>query len=263
MSDDRGELEAVMRGMVEDERWGPHPEPEALAEFALGALEGEEADRLRSHLALCPECMALAEEAASFAPRDAETGAEEAEIDAAWRALAPRLAPGAATAPVVPLASRRPAAPPRWLYALAASLGVAVLGLSVWVASLRQAVEDLSQPQVNAPIVDLYPEGAARSAAEERGELELPASVRWFSLVLNAPGSPDDASYRVEVRRQDGSVVWRGLGLEKNAFGSFTLAVPRAVVGSGEVRVRLLVAEAGGSERLIEEYPLRIVERGP
>lgn len=259
MSDERGELSRVMRAMVEDAREGPHPEPEALAAFAAGALANDEADRLRAHLALCPDCAMLAEEAASFAPRAAETGAQEAEVEAAWQALAPRLRQDTGNAQVVPLASRRPAAPPRWLNALAASLAAAVVGLSVWVASLSRTIDELSQPQVNAPIVDLYPESATRSEPEERGEVLLPPSVAWLSLVLNAPGSPDDASYRVEVRRADGTVAWSGAGLKKNAFGSFTLALPRRVVGSGEVKVRLFASGATG-ERLIEEYPLKIVD---
>lgn len=258
MSESRGELEAVIRSLAEDARQRPHPEPEALAAFAAGELAGEEADRLRAHLALCPECQMLAEEAGSFAPRAAETAAEEAEIEAAWQALGPRLT-REKPVQVVPFVPRRPAPPPRWLYALAASLAAAVIGLSGWVASLRRTVDELSQPQVNAPIVDLYPESATRSEPEERGEVALPPSVRWFSLVLNAPGSPDDAWYRVEVRRAGGAVVWEGEGLRKNAFGSFTLVLPRAVVGSGELVVRLL-AKDGSGERLIEEYPLKIVD---
>lgn len=256
MSEAGKEVEMVIRALAEDAQRGPHPELAALAAFAAGRLDGKEADLLRAHLALCPDCMMLAEEAASFAPHAAESAAEQAEIDAAWQSLAPNLQPEGR---VVPFAGRRRTAPARWPYALAASLAAAVLGLSVWVVALRRTVADLARPQVNAPIFDLYPESAARSEPEERGELALAPAVRWFSLVLNAPGSPDDATYRVEVRRADGGLAWAGEGLRKNAFGSFTLTLPRSLAGKGEMRVRLLATEAG-EEKLVEEYPLRIVD---
>ncbi len=256
MSEAGKEVEMVIRTLAEEAQRGPHPEPAVLAGFAAGRLGGEDADLLRAHLALCPDCMMLAEEAASFAPRPAESAAEQAEIDGAWQSLSPKLR---SEGRVVPVAGRRAAPAPRWPLALAASLAAAVLGLSVWVGSLRRTVADLSRPQVNAPIFDLYPQSAARSEPEERGELALAPAVRWLSLVLNAPGSPDDATYRVEVRRADGGLAWQGEGLRKNAFGSFTLTLPRSLAGNGEVRVRLL-ATAAGEEKLVEEYPLRIVD---
>ena len=126
------------------------------------------------------------------------------------------------------------------------------------VVRLRQEVQGLSSPQLNAPIVDLYPSSTYRSEAEPGPSLTLPPQVRLFTLILNPPATaPAHPRYAVEVIRADGGLVWRGNGLRRNAFGSLVLTLPRRLVGPGHYRVRLHGSDAGAAEP-IDEFPLWI-----
>jgi hypothetical protein len=145
-------------------------------------------------------------------------------------------------------------AAPRWtraLTALAAALLVATIGLSVWVASLRRTVDELSRPQVNAPVIDLY-SGTVRSEGVTAVRV-IPRGARVFTLILNPVAARRVKEYRIEVVRADGSRAWSAAGLAPNAYGSLSLTLTRRALGAGDFRIRLY-----GEESLIAEYALRV-----
>jgi len=235
---------------------GPHPDPEELAAYHAGELPPAEEERLRDHLVACRECAGLLLDLDGLADPGfgAGTGSDDQEV--VWQRLREEIQ---GKAPVVPL--RRPArAAPRWKPALAAALLAATLGLSLWVASLRRTVEDLSRPQLNAPVLDLY-SGTARGAGSPPPVFTVPREARFFTVILNPAGQRRYEGYRVEILRPDGGRVWSGEGLERNAFGSFSLTLPRGAIGPGEYRIRLLGRtgrDVESSEETIEEYALRV-----
>jgi hypothetical protein len=230
-----------------------HPNPEHLAAYHAGELPLEDAERLQDHLVTCRECAGLLLDLDRLA--DPEFGAEAipeaVKVDLWQRVAADIRKEDSAPAPVVPL--RRPA--PRWPQALAAALLAAVLGLSLWVVSLRQTVHDLSQPQLNAPVLDLYA-GAVRSETNTPVP-SVPPDVEVFTVVLNPAGQRRYDQYRVEIAREGGGVVWSGEGLEPNPFGSFSLTLSRQRLEPGEYRFRLF-GRSGGAEQRIEDYGLRV-----
>ncbi len=150
-------------------------------------------------------------------------------------------------------------ASPRWLQALAASLLVATLGLSLWVVSLRRTVADLSRPEPNAPVLDLYA-GGTRGEGSPAPVLTVSREARFFTLILNSAGHRRYEGYRVEILRTDGEPVWQSREIAPLSFGSFSLTIPRLAAGPGdpgEYRVRLL-GTTGGTEEPIDDYAFRV-----
>lgn len=267
------ELRAAVRELA---AWGgptAHLAPEELAAYRDGALAPADAARVQDHLVTCRECLATLLELQRFAEDlDGDDAPSAAEVEAVWRGVEARAArQPTPLAPVTPLVPRdRSAVVPRAprlraLRALAASLLVATAGLSFWVVRLRDAVDELSRPQLNAPVEDLLPSGP-RGEGDAGAMVELGPDTRSFTLVLNPAASGDFAAYRLEIERAGGGAVWSGGGLVPNSYGSFSVTLSRRLVGPGEYRVRLVgitadAEGAGGERRTIGEYPLRVVVR--
>jgi hypothetical protein len=235
---------------------GPHPDPEELAAYHAGELPPAEEERLRDHLVACRECAGLLLDLDGLADPGFDAGADGADgKEEVWLRLRKKIQDEAPRAPIRPL--RRPArAAPRWLPALAAALLAATLGLSLWVATLRRTVDELSRPQLNAPVLDLY-SGTARGEGSPPPVFTVPREARFFTVILNPAGQRRYEGYRVEILRAGGGKAWSGEGLERNAFGSFSLTLPRGALGPGEYRIRL-VGRTKSIEEPIEEYALRV-----
>jgi hypothetical protein len=258
------ELKGALAGVLQAGDGDPedHPAADELAAYHAGELAEAEEARVRSHLLACGECTGLLLDLDAL-QNDPAFGADRpapaAEIEAVWRAVQPHVParaaaptaspdlaapaldrPATLTAPAPPTGrevARRPRQAP-WLQALAAALLVAVVGLSFWVLRLRTDLGALSRPQLNAPVQDLTP-GGARGGEGGPLELRLPPHTGLFTLVLN-PASPRDfPAYAVDIAPAEGSVLWSGEGLEKNAYGSFSLALPRSLMPDGRYTIRL------------------------
>jgi hypothetical protein len=173
------------------------------------------------------------------------------------------------------------------LVAIAASL-VAAVAAGLWAFSLRQenrALRDtaaasesdvaqqlaaarartqalagevarLQQPAValNVALMDLEPIGALRSGALPTVSLSRTAPL--VTLVLAVTGTPARESYALEIRDSADRVVWTGQGLVATSTGTVTLAVPRALLPTGAVTLRLTAA--GGAP--VHRYAVRVEE---
>jgi hypothetical protein len=229
-----------------------HPDPEELASYHAGALAPAEEKRIQDHLLLCQDCSETLFDIARFAdPQDDGAGLPAGLADAVWEGVASQIRPTVVPFPQRAASSGWAPRRPRALTALAAALLAATIGLSVWVASLRRTVDELSRPQVNAPVIDLY-SGAVRGegAAAVRA---IPRDARVFTLILTPASAHREKEYRVEVVRADGSRAWSEAGLTPNTYGSLSLTLTRRTLGAGDFRIRLY-----GGESLIAEYALRV-----
>ena len=235
---------------LEDRESSPHLEPDELAAYHAGELAGNDAERALDHLVACPECTgllldlnALLEPTPEAAPAAPDHG--KALV---WRNLRETIQqdPG-----------RRRTSAPFWLQAIAAALLVSTIGLSAWVGSLRRTVGELSQPQVNAPVLDLY-SGTVRGGESTAPKLVVPKEARFFTLILNPAGRRRFERYQVEMASsREGRVAWSAGDLTPNDYGSFSVIVPRRGLDSGDYRVRLLGLTGRGAEP-VEEYALRL-----
>jgi len=251
------------------ENCGEHPDAETLAAYHARELPEEEERRVQDHLLVCRECAELLLDLEGLG--DPDFG-QDVEIpagtdEALWERLRqeirddprPTLRAEAAPATVVPFAPRRRNAPPPWMSALAAALLVAVIGLSVWVASLRQTVRDLSLPEVNAPVLEPVLSGIGqREGGPAPAAEEVSSGVRLFALILSPVRRGDFQDYDVEISRAGGGVVRRETGLRPNAYGSFSLIETRSSLGPGDYQIRLFGIGSGGQRENLGEYALRV-----
>jgi hypothetical protein len=235
-----------IRALLDEERRqaGAHPSPEELLDYHAGDLAPAARERVQDHLVLCESCSRTVLDLESFPqvePAREEDRLSRFELEADWR----RLRKAAV--------SRVPAPRTRLVDALAASLLLATVGLSLWVGRLRDEVRELSGPRADVYVADLVPSGQ-----ESRGEKEelvrVPAWAERVLLLLNLAGAGSGTEYRVEVLGPGARVLWSRSGLRRSPDGTFALEVPARLLPAGSYRVRLL-DEAG---KPVAEYGFRV-----
>jgi len=228
-----------------------HPDADELVAYHEGTLPTAEAQRVQDHLVACRECAALVADLEGLA--DPAFGADEDIPESTGELVWERVRKEIPPANVVPF---RRVEIPRWVRPLAAMLLLSTMALSGWVAYLRDQVEDLSRPQLNAPILDLYPAGSTRG--QGAAVQTVAADVRLFTVVLNPAGRPAFEDYALEIVDAGGAQVGSYGGLVRNAYGSFSATLSRDLLGAGDFRVRLVGIDPGGGRHTVEEYALRI-----
>ncbi|HEX4963028.1 MAG TPA: hypothetical protein VF173_19515 [Thermoanaerobaculia bacterium] len=241
---------------------GEHPDAETLAAYHTRELPPAAEQRIQDHLLLCRECAGLLLDLEEL--DDPDFG-REIEVpagtgEALWDGLRQEITrkePAPPAAAVIPFPSRPRPAPPLWISSLVAALVVAVIGLSVWVASLRRTVGELSRPEVNSTVLDLVPRGIGQREGGEVPAAVVPSGSRMVTLILSPARRGDFQDYEAEIARAAGGAVWRERGLRPNDYGSFSLTLPRRALGTGEHRLRLFGIRNGARE-VLGEYALRL-----
>ena len=269
MENGKPPLEPALRALTAraERRLGEHPSPEALGDYHEGRLGGEEAERLRDHLALCADCAQLVLDLKAFPEIEMPAGTRkptEGEVDEAWQAMQARLGEGAEAAPipnVVRMPQSSPAAsrprPGYWTWALAASW-LMVLGLGLWVFDLRRENARLAEPAVNVGIAELTAEWEQVRGGERGGVRISSVSGRAF-LDVDAAGLPRHSGYEVEILSGPGAgrALWTGRELTRSRDDHFTLDLPPGFLSPGPYRLRLFGVEEGHREKLAD-YPFEI-----
>ncbi len=257
--DDEQRLRAGIRALAAEDRRGlePHPSPDELLAYSAGDLSEVERERLQDHLARCPECTRTILDLESFPgvePVREEDRLADFDLAAEWRRFQSQADAGPAPRRASPFASAR------FAYALAASLLLAVIGLSVWIGRLR---EEAAGPSVNVLVADLVPrEEAVERSTDGEETIRIPDWADRLLLILNLAEAPSHAGYRVEIApqgRPEGREVWSRRGLRPSEDGNFTLEVPRSLL-PGERYVVRLYGLQGTGWRVVAEYGVRIQE---
>jgi len=125
------------------------------------------------------------------------------------------------------------------------------------IAELRRNIDDLSRAQVNTPIVDLEPQGATRGESTGHFKLiELPSDAHLFTLVLNVSGQSKASNCVAEITDQNRQIVWKGHGLRKSAYNTFTLSLTRRLLPAG--RYHLTLFAPGAQREQVEDYAVEI-----
>lgn len=200
-------IEAALRAVAERQRrgLGPHVETDELLDYHAGTLSEEAAERVRDHLTLCPECAGRLLDLEAFHDA-APAGAPDAEAEAAWRELAPRLGRGSEKAPVVHLPRRTGSPTLPWV--IAAALLLALLGAGFRLANLQRQVGELKMPHADAVIAHLDPVGDATRGTEKP---PLASSSHPITVVLGPPPEGWHAAvFELEIRGDaaDGPPLW-------------------------------------------------------
>lgn len=133
------------------------------------------------------------------------------------------------------------------------------------IAELRRSVNEptpppsgLTQPQLNAPIIDLDPRGTVRGPSSGAAKLiELPTNTQLFTWVLNVVGQQSYSNYALEILDERGHRVWQGQGLRKSQDNTFTLALPQSLLPAGKYQIKLY-GLSGKQRELVEDYAVEI-----
>lgn len=259
MSDHEPEIRQAVEEWLAGAGPGEHPDAETLAAYHARELPEEEEHRIQDHLLVCRECAGLLLDLEGLGNPgfgreiDLPAGTEEA----LWNRLRQEIPKQEA----IPFQPRSRTAPPPWMSALAAALLLAVIGLSAWVASLRRTVDELSRPEVNAPVLDLVPHGIGPRDEGAAPGAEVPAGARMFTLILNPSRRGDFQDYEAEIAPAGGEMAWRNRGLRPNDYGSFSLTLLRRAFEAGDHRLRLFGIGREGERELLGEYRLRIAPK--
>lgn len=234
-------------GPVRRHDTGEHPSPEHIVRYRAERLGAADQERVRAHLLACAECRALLLELAELEhdPDAGRADLSDTALDQAWREQQHRQAPTPAVAP------RRPARH-RVIEALAAVLGVAVLGLGWTVRTLDREREALYRDSVPS-VVAL--EQSQRSAGAELPVMPLDAD-RPGLVILVRPQGRAFTAYRATFFAEDGRQIDTRAPLTAHDY-LLTIPMRPGVLPPGEIRVTL--AGRGVSGWIpIETYALRV-----
>jgi hypothetical protein len=73
---------------------------------------------------------------------------------------------------------------------------------------MRRSLDDLSQPQVNAPIEDLELQDVRGGAGRGVSTVMAPQGANLFLLFLHVAGGPTFSDYALEISDAQGRRVW-------------------------------------------------------
>ncbi|HXO40144.1 MAG TPA: zf-HC2 domain-containing protein [Thermoanaerobaculia bacterium] len=122
---------------------------------------------------------------------------------------------------------------------------------------LGAELERARGPRINVPVVPLSPERSAPGSAPST-RISLAPSTDQVVLALDL-GGEDRPLYRAVLSSADGRVLWQGSGLQPDAQGTLTIALPASWLGNGDFKVRVEGLAGRGGPGSAVEYSFRVV----
>lgn len=253
MRSDKPDLDQAIRRMAAEDRRTrtDHPDPEELLAYHERRLPEAEAERVRDHLAGCPECARVVLDFEAFP--DLEPPSEEyrllpAEVERERRALKARL-----EARSRPVWKRH-----QVLLPLAATFLLAALGMGAWALALQERLERATGPRGDVWIAaDLRPTSEPLRGPEPTARVPEWAD-RAILLLSLRPGQQHEA-YRVDVVGPEGRLLVSDLPVQRAPDGYLAVDVPRDLLEPGELRLELS-GSAGGRWERVAEYRVELAE---
>jgi hypothetical protein len=125
-------------------------------------------------------------------------------------------------------------------------------------ANTPKGTRDLTQPQLEVPIIDLDP-SPVRGAGTSATMITVPETANSFTLILHFSGEPA-SRYEVEILDRRGREIWQGRVRERGETRSINLTLSRGLVADGNYMVRLY-ALRDGTRDPIAQYPFKVSYR--
>jgi len=160
----------------------------------------------------------------------------------------------AARAAAAETAATRTPTPPVTAPSRSAALEARVAEQQRTIEDLERRVQSADAPDLNAPIIDLEPADAQRSATTTPAAPQIPAGARSIVFILNTTHAAAGGVYDVDLAGAGNKVVWTGSGLRPSADRTLTLVVPRTLVRDAST-VRLYSRD-GSRRTLVEQYTI-------
>jgi hypothetical protein len=118
--------------------------------------------------------------------------------------------------------------------------------------TMQEQLAELQRPEVNSPILDVYPTQAlARSPGARANQVEIPANTP-VTLILNGQGQRRATGYSIAVLDRQGRQLWQANRLTRAADGNFSIILHSGFLADGEYRFRIFGKTSTGSEPIGE-----------
>src|SRR5215213_5633839 len=176
---------------------GPHVGLKRLIAYRQGTLPAAEREDLQEHLSLCPRCAERLLELQNFEAASArgDAAGPESLRQEAWESLAEHLPRKGSTIRPITSAARRETPRrrvPAFVYAAAAALLLAVIGLSIWAA--------LTVRQERQRVALLEQQLEEREEALTAAQRALAETERQLAAARGSSGREDSRAHALETR---------------------------------------------------------------
>jgi hypothetical protein len=130
------------------------------------------------------------------------------------------------------------------------------------MARLQEQVKEFASPQLNVPVLDVYPmELTQRTQRAVVNDLSIPPGAKAVTLILAAQNATAYRSYSIEVVNARKAIVWNAAGLVRNPTGDYTIHLPTTLMPPGSYTIHLY-AETKGRRLRVESYQIRFRSGG-
>jgi hypothetical protein len=251
VSYDPENLDKLLDALAKEGRLQPGADPEehtdsaTLYAYSEDELSPEQRSLVEEHLSLCGRCRDLLVEYREFLGGSPEEEAESerrgrvADFGAAaeWQKLQARMREEERKSQ--PSSFHRFFGSAKTAYSIAAMLALALIGLSLYVASLRRA---MNEPDLNSPWLE--PSGSTRSVSTV---IAVPANEEK-TLVFDLPAPEEElqGEYRLEIDFNGERIFGPGeLELQNEGDDFFTVTWRSSALKSGRYDFRVLRLQDG------------------
>jgi anti-sigma factor RsiW len=126
------------------------------------------------------------------------------------------------------------------------------------LAQLRAQVKELTAPQINIPVLEVYPqELAQRGTPATANQLQVPPHAQVITLILNSQSKTEARSYSLEILAAQNRVVANSQGLVRHATGDYTVSVPTRLLPSGRYTFNVY-GWVDGTRVKVESYQIQV-----
>jgi len=127
------------------------------------------------------------------------------------------------------------------------------------IESLGDRVAALSEPQINVPVIDLFPgDMVLRGEEEEQRLVVVPRQTRSVALILNSSTSAGQRVTGLVILDAEEEEVWRSpVEPERDELGTFTVTLPVQRLESGRYTLQLIDGQEGRTQ-VVETYQVEI-----
>jgi uncharacterized protein (UPF0216 family) len=105
------------------------------------------------------------------------------------------------------------------------------------IARLRQAIDELTSPQLDIPIVEL--DTIRGGPIETAMPIELPRTANLLTLILNFNDRQQHSVFEVEMIDQNGSQIWLGKSVRSSQANKLSITLPRRFLSGGRYLIKL------------------------
>ncbi len=120
------------------------------------------------------------------------------------------------------------------------------------VNQLSRRLEAIRMPQLNVPVIDLFPGSLILRGDEEVTTVSRQAGVAM--LVLSTRIREADPDLGIRLVDAGGIEQWRRSGLQLSAHRDFSLHLPTSLLPPGRYQLLIVAEQADGEDHVLESY---------